>query len=179
MPFPFLVMHLWFCTLLLQVHVDFKNPACLRALTCALLQDDFQLNIKMPLDRLIPTVPLRLNYILWLEDIFGSSSGMPVKGIDIGMLIALSRTRLSSCLDRHTDVVTGCSTQKWPYNFNLLFYSNLSSKIHFKENLWFKKIFFDHIQRYWFWTLHQNHDVYPVASGTCYKIKVWFLVLLS
>jgi len=76
------------------VHVDFKNPACLRALTCALLKDDFQLDIKMPLDRLIPTVPLRLNYILWLEDIFGLSSSMPLKGIDIGVCMVAELTSI-------------------------------------------------------------------------------------
>lgn len=74
--------HLWLCNA--QVLVDFKNPAHLRAVTCALLQEDFHLDVKMPVDRLIPTVPLRLNYILWLDDIFGKSS-VSLKGIDIGM----------------------------------------------------------------------------------------------
>ena len=32
--------------------------------------------------RLIPTVPLRLNYLLWLQDIFKSTSKLD--GIDIG-----------------------------------------------------------------------------------------------
>lgn len=66
------------------MHVDFKNPACLRALTWALLKDDFQLDVQLPLDRLIPTIPLRLNYILWLEDIFGISCSA-LTGIDIGL----------------------------------------------------------------------------------------------
>lgn len=52
-----------------RVHIDFKSPECLKALTWALLKEDFDLDIDIPLDRLIPTVPLRLNYILWLEDI--------------------------------------------------------------------------------------------------------------
>lgn len=73
---------MWF-----QVHVDFKNPACLRALTWALLKDDFQLDVQLPLDRLIPTVPLRLNYILWLEDILGTSCNT-LNGIDIGLYSA-------------------------------------------------------------------------------------------
>lgn len=68
----------------MQVHVDFRNPAHLRAVTWALLKDDFHLDVKLPVDRLTPTVPLRLNYILWLEDILGKS-GTPRKGIDIGM----------------------------------------------------------------------------------------------
>ena len=84
--------------LFFQIHVDFRSPACLRALTQALLKDDFQLDIRMPLDRLIPTVPLRLNYILWLEDIFAPVSSVPLKGIDIGNVIMNIVIRLSgSC----------------------------------------------------------------------------------
>ena len=42
----------------------------------------------MPLNRLIPTIPLRLNYILWLEDILESlkKTDEPVHGIDIGII---------------------------------------------------------------------------------------------
>ncbi len=65
---------------------DFKKPECLRALSWALLKNDFQLDVDMPLDRLIPTVPLRLNYILWLEDVLSCSAeqSAAVKGVDIG-----------------------------------------------------------------------------------------------
>ena len=74
---------------LIQVHVEFRDPASLRALTWALLKDDFDIDISVPLDRLIPTVPLRLNYILWLEDIFTSAAESPLHGIDIGKRISL------------------------------------------------------------------------------------------
>lgn len=67
-----------------KVILDFKDPAALRALTRALLENDFGLQVALPLDRLIPTVPQRLNYILWLEDIIGQNK--PAKGIDIGKL---------------------------------------------------------------------------------------------
>ena len=66
------------------MHVEFRDPASLRALTWALLKNDFDIDISIPLDRLIPTVPLRLNYILWLEDIFCSSGKPQLNGIDIG-----------------------------------------------------------------------------------------------
>ena len=72
------------CILLTQVHVEFRDPASLRALTWALLKNDFDIDISIPLDRLIPTVPLRLNYILWLEDIFSSAAQQELLGIDIG-----------------------------------------------------------------------------------------------
>ena len=68
-----------------KVILDFKDPEALRALTVALLQDDFGLVVSLPIDRLIPTVPQRLNYILWLEDIFENSREL--KGIDIGKYI--------------------------------------------------------------------------------------------
>jgi len=64
--------------------VEFRDPSCLRALTWALLKHDFNLDISIPLDRLIPTVPLRLNYILWLEDIFASEHKPQLRGVDIG-----------------------------------------------------------------------------------------------
>ena len=66
------------------IPTDFKKPECLRALSWALLKDDFDLDVEMPLDRLIPTIPLRLNYILWLEDLLSSVEKRQIRGIDIG-----------------------------------------------------------------------------------------------
>lgn len=82
-----------------KVHLDFKNPDALRALTTCLLHQDFGLEVNIPSDRLVPTLPLRLNYLLWLEDLLflaarrcgGSGGGEgdspeppPVVGVDIG-----------------------------------------------------------------------------------------------
>ena len=44
-----------------DVTIDIKDPKCLRALTCALLENDLDIRIYISLDRLITTVPLRLN----------------------------------------------------------------------------------------------------------------------
>uniref|UniRef100_A0A674EXM3 U6 small nuclear RNA (adenine-(43)-N(6))-methyltransferase n=1 Tax=Salmo trutta TaxID=8032 RepID=A0A674EXM3_SALTR len=63
--------------------LNFKEPEAVRALTCTLLKEDFGLTIDIPLERLIPTVPLRLNYIHWVEDLIGGR-GEPRRGIDIG-----------------------------------------------------------------------------------------------
>lgn len=59
-------------------------------MTKVLLKKDFDLKIDIPPDRLIPTVPLRLNYLLWIEDLLEilpeelrSPSG-GVYGVDIG-----------------------------------------------------------------------------------------------
>lgn len=41
--------------------------------------------MEIPLNKLIPTIPLRFNYLLWIEDLLSiSGSCEPVKGIDIG-----------------------------------------------------------------------------------------------
>ncbi|XP_024660796.2 RNA N(6)-adenosine-methyltransferase mettl16 isoform X1 [Maylandia zebra] len=63
--------------------VNFKEPEAVRALTCTLLKEDFGLAIEIPLERLIPTVPLRLNYIHWVEDLIDGQK-QPRRGIDIG-----------------------------------------------------------------------------------------------
>lgn len=65
--------------------VNFKEPEAVRALTCTLLKEDFGLTIQIPLERLIPTVPLRLNYIHWVEDLIDGQK-QPRRGIDIGTL---------------------------------------------------------------------------------------------
>lgn len=64
--------------------VNFKEPEAVRALTCTLLKEDFGLTIDIPLERLIPTVPLRLNYIHWVEDLIDGQK-QPRRGIDIGI----------------------------------------------------------------------------------------------
>ncbi|XP_045127039.1 RNA N6-adenosine-methyltransferase METTL16-like isoform X2 [Portunus trituberculatus] len=84
-----------------KVHLDFKNPEAVRTLTTSLLHQDFGLEVNIPSDRLVPTLPLRLNYLLWLEDLLflaaqrcgggGGGGGEgdshappPVVGVDIG-----------------------------------------------------------------------------------------------
>ncbi|KAJ8880520.1 hypothetical protein PR048_016990 [Dryococelus australis] len=69
-----------------RMTIDFKNPAALQALTITLLEKDFGLNVEIPLDRLVPTVPSRFNYVLWIEDLLqaAGSAGIEVRGIDIG-----------------------------------------------------------------------------------------------
>ncbi|XP_039215056.1 RNA N6-adenosine-methyltransferase METTL16 isoform X1 [Crotalus tigris] len=71
-----------------RVSVNFKDPQAVRALTCTLLKEDFGLQIDIPLERLIPTVPLRLNYIHWVEDLIAqqdtATKDSVTWGIDIG-----------------------------------------------------------------------------------------------
>lgn len=49
--------------------MDFSNPEALRELAYGLLEKDFDLQLTIPLDGLIPTVPQKLNYIHWVEDL--------------------------------------------------------------------------------------------------------------
>lgn len=75
-----------------KVKIDFKNEECIRILTQVLLKHDFNLDVKIPPNKLIPTLPLRLNYVLWIEDLIKHSSLCNMKeavGIDIGIAIGL------------------------------------------------------------------------------------------
>ncbi|XP_054007932.1 U6 small nuclear RNA (adenine-(43)-N(6))-methyltransferase [Hylaeus anthracinus] len=70
-----------------KVKIDFKNEDSLRVLTEVLLKHDFNLEVKIPPNKLVPTLPLRLNYILWIEDLMKHASFYEMEeivGIDIG-----------------------------------------------------------------------------------------------
>jgi 23S rRNA A1618 N6-methylase RlmF len=62
-------------------------------LSKALLHKEFGLDVLIPENALIPTIPLRLNYILWLEDVLKDvwkyQGKKPeevgsIRGIDVG-----------------------------------------------------------------------------------------------
>lgn len=67
-------------------HLDFQDPVAARELSRVLLLQDFDLDVDLSLERLIPPVPNRLNYVLWIEDLIGESDigTRDVVGIDIG-----------------------------------------------------------------------------------------------
>ncbi|XP_022837995.1 U6 small nuclear RNA (adenine-(43)-N(6))-methyltransferase isoform X2 [Spodoptera litura] len=68
-----------------KVGIDFKDPHSLRVLTKCLLKSDFNLEVDIPADRLVPTLPLRLNYILWIEDLMEVTHRKEnIVGLDIG-----------------------------------------------------------------------------------------------
>nr|CAD7600487.1 unnamed protein product [Timema genevievae] len=66
--------------------INFKDTAALHALSTTLLEKDFNLKVNIPTDRLVPTIPSRLNYILLIEDLLdcGGRRAGDVHGIDIG-----------------------------------------------------------------------------------------------
>lgn len=65
-----------------RLTIVFKNDESLRALCCTLLKSLFDLNIDLPLNHLIPRVPQRINYALWIEDLL--ERPLKAVGIDIG-----------------------------------------------------------------------------------------------
>nr|CAG4646188.1 EOG090X04JL [Macrothrix elegans] len=74
-------------TLTGKIEVDFTDADAVRALTTALLQKDFELKVDLPPNRLVPTLPLRLNYLLWIEDLLKLSNAehhKQIHGIDLG-----------------------------------------------------------------------------------------------
>ncbi|KJE91873.1 methyltransferase 10 domain-containing protein [Capsaspora owczarzaki ATCC 30864] len=82
-----------------EMTLDFSQPRAVAALSQAILHADFKLTVQIPDGTLVPTVPSRLNYILWIEslvtlhrrattkrqkDSHGEATKQPVSGIDIG-----------------------------------------------------------------------------------------------
>ncbi|XP_068633543.1 U6 small nuclear RNA (adenine-(43)-N(6))-methyltransferase [Battus philenor] len=67
-----------------KITIDFKDTRALRILTKCLLKSDFGLNVVIPENRLVPTLPLRLNYVLWIEDLMMSIQKTNITGLDIG-----------------------------------------------------------------------------------------------
>lgn len=65
--------------------LNFKDPEALRVLTKCCLHKDFNLDVELPANKLLPTIPLRLNYILWIEDLL-QYAGITdnATGVDIG-----------------------------------------------------------------------------------------------
>lgn len=78
-----------------HVDIDYKNESTLIALSQVLLREYFQLNVEFAPGSLIPTIPQRLNYILWLEDLLKLAGNVdniigskPIRGIDIGKFLS-------------------------------------------------------------------------------------------
>jgi len=73
-----------------QTSFDFKSSEAVRIFSMTLLKEDFGLDVEIPVGCLVPRLPVRLNYILWLEDLLlannylGHSDPSEVVGLDIG-----------------------------------------------------------------------------------------------
>ncbi|KAH0612627.1 uncharacterized protein H6S33_009007 [Morchella sextelata] len=79
--------------------INFKDPDAVRELTKCLLKRDFGLTVDLPEDRLCPTVPNRLNYVLWMQDLIDSTSGGPTDDYDPGRkVVGLDIGTGASCI---------------------------------------------------------------------------------
>ena len=57
---------------------NFKDAEAVKALTCTLLKEDFGLSVDILLERITPSVSLRLNCIHWVEDLVGHQDSTKV-----------------------------------------------------------------------------------------------------
>ncbi|XP_011646547.1 U6 small nuclear RNA (adenine-(43)-N(6))-methyltransferase [Pogonomyrmex barbatus] len=93
-----------------KMRIDFKERKSLHVLTETLLKHDFDLHVNIPPDNLNPAIPLRLNYILWIEDLMMHSKLQmdKVTGIDIGTgavcIYALLLAKIYKCQMIGTEV---------------------------------------------------------------------------
>lgn len=73
-----------------KIHYDFYSKDAVIYLAALLLKLDFNLNVHIPKDTLTPSIPGRLNYVLWIEDIFSKLNiERKLFGVDIGKILGL------------------------------------------------------------------------------------------
>ena len=77
-----------------KLSLDWKDRDAVRVLTLTLLKRDFGLDVRIPPGNLVPTLPLRFNYLLWLEDLMAANEGSNLHsdfncsepfGLDVGV----------------------------------------------------------------------------------------------
>ncbi|KAM7342868.1 U6 small nuclear RNA (adenine-(43)-N(6))-methyltransferase [Cochliomyia hominivorax] len=112
-----------------KVCIDYKNEAALRALTQTLLLEYFSLKVEFAPGSLIPTLPLRLNYILWLEDILSSNRNEQIKGIDIGCGSSCIYSLLAAQKNRWYMMALESNTQNQEYALKNINLNNLTQLI--------------------------------------------------
>lgn len=65
--------------------LNFRDSDAVRSLARTLLHNDFGLDVELPAECLVPRVPQRLNYILWIDDLLTINHITEnITGIDIG-----------------------------------------------------------------------------------------------
>ncbi|KAI8436862.1 hypothetical protein MSG28_010314 [Choristoneura fumiferana] len=117
-----------------KVTIDFKDPKSLRILTKCLLKSDFNLNVEIPEDRLVPTLPLRLNYILWIEDLLKAiDKDNNVRGLDIGTGACAIYPLLAAAKNKWQMVGTEADEESLSKAQNNVQINNLQELIHVKK----------------------------------------------
>lgn len=70
--------------------LDFADPESSRVLAQAVFWTEYKLRVELPKGHLIPTIPNRVDYILWIEDLLRYAQGAglmeskDIRGIDVG-----------------------------------------------------------------------------------------------
>ncbi|VDN04745.1 unnamed protein product [Thelazia callipaeda] len=68
-----------------KLRIDFRDSSAVRALARTLLLSDFDLDVEIPVDCLVPRIPQRLNYLLFIDDLLKINGiSKDALGIDIG-----------------------------------------------------------------------------------------------
>ncbi|CAF0831428.1 unnamed protein product [Brachionus calyciflorus] len=108
--------------------IDFKDPEALKSLCCTLLNDLYGLNIDIPIDHLIPRVPQRINYVLWIEDLLEKREN--VIGIDIGCGTCCIFGLLATALNKNWRMIgSDISNENIEWSKKNIFKNNLQDKI--------------------------------------------------
>eukprot|EP00095_Tigriopus_kingsejongensis_P007965 maker-scaffold135_size322082-snap-gene-0.15 protein:Tk07965 transcript:maker-scaffold135_size322082-snap-gene-0.15-mRNA-1 annotation:"methyltransferase 10 domain containing" len=72
-----------------RVTINFQDREAVRVLSQTLLQARLGLSVHIPPQSLVPTLPLRMNYLLWLEDMIKDNADHwgsgPIWGLDTGV----------------------------------------------------------------------------------------------
>lgn len=117
-----------------KLFLDFQNPESLRQLSITLMKEDFGLDVELPPDRLVPTIPLRLNYILWIEDILNNSKANgEIRGIDIGTGGSCVYPLLSNSLNKWSFLATEVDDLNFTYAIKNIKKNNMGDFIQVKK----------------------------------------------
>ncbi|CAH2096119.1 unnamed protein product [Euphydryas editha] len=134
-----------------KVSIDFKDPHALRVLTKSLLKSDFNLDVNIPEDRLVPTLPLRLNYILWIEDLLSVfNKNNTVWGLDIGTGACAIYPLLAAVKNKWYMIGTETDNESLEKATDNIKRNNLQHMITLKKNLTtsiFECVFLDNNQQ--------------------------------
>lgn len=86
------------------------------------------MSLDIPVDRLIPRVPQRLNYILWVEDLLSCKSN--ASGIDIGCGSSCIFSLLACALNKNWKMLTSeIDDLNYKYAINNVTINNLTERI--------------------------------------------------
>ncbi|CAF1903741.1 unnamed protein product [Rotaria magnacalcarata] len=96
------------------VTLDFRDAKAVRTLTIVTAKEDFNLNLELSLDRLIPRIPQKLNYIHWIEDLMECKT--EASGIDIGCGCSCIHALLAARMNPQWKMLV---SEIDPFNYNM------------------------------------------------------------